>query len=284
MPRRAVGYAPGPTWDRRNKLVLYTHWKRFRKLTNWFKGERLFDYDFSQPDELLKFHSFLLVEPLSEPWLETPTAPQFRERCVRAESLAYSHFRLPHTHGAAPVQHLADDDGAPEPEDEDTDAEDEDEAEADESSRTSLAGFPPRCTLVWGRLDGVVGKVPDAALRITHVDAGGDTTEVAVKDVATIAFPEPSDGFHAVAQSSLLNTPQLSSMYSTTGTRCHLVLCFEPMLQNGTLELDTSEVRGCRPLRNPAHAFTSRAPTDAPESHGGVGAPPGFLRAGCTRR
>ena len=60
----------------------------------------------------------------------------------------------------------------------------------------------------------------------------------------TVAFPGPSDGFHAVAQSSLLNTPQLSSssMYSTTGTRCHLVLCFKPLLKKGTLELDTKAI------------------------------------------
>ncbi len=159
--RNAVGYAPGPTWDRRNKLVLYTYLKRFRKLTNWFKREKLFDYDLSKPDELLKFHSFLLIEPLSDHWLETPTAAQFRERCVRAERLAYDHFRLPHTRGAAPVPHLADDDGEQEAAEEEA----EDEAEADESNRMSLAGFPPRCTLVWSKLDGVVGKVPDAALR-----------------------------------------------------------------------------------------------------------------------
>jgi hypothetical protein len=218
--------------------VLYTHWNRFCKLTNWFKGEKLFDYDFSKPDERLKFHSFLLIEPLSDPWLATPTAEQFRERCVRAERLAYDHFRLPHTRGGAPLPRLADDDGDQDESEEDDEA---DEAEADESSRTSLSGFPPRCTLVWGKLDGVHGKVPDSALRITHVNADG-ASEVALKDVATIAFPEPFDGFHAVAQSSLLNTPQLSSMYSTTGTRCHLVLCFEPLLAYGTLELDTSDV------------------------------------------
>jgi hypothetical protein len=239
--RSAVGYAPGATWDRRNKLVLYTYWKRFRKLTNWFKGEKLFDYDFSMPDDVLKFHSFLLIEPLSDPWLAKPTAAQFRERCVHAERLAYDHFRLPHTRGAAPVPRLAANEDEQEAA-EDSEDEAEDEAEADESSRTSLAGFPPRCTLVWGRLDGVVGKLPDAALRITHVGAGGDASEFAVKDVSKIAFPEPSDGFHAVAQSSLLNTPQLSSMYSTTGSRCHLVLCFEPLLTYGTLELNTSDV------------------------------------------
>ncbi len=112
-----MGYAPGATWDRRNK-----HWKRFRKLTNWFKRELLFDYDFSKPDELLKFHSFMLIEPLSDPWLETSTADQFRERCARAERLAYDHFRLPHTRGTAPVPRLADDDGEQESE-EDTDDE-----------------------------------------------------------------------------------------------------------------------------------------------------------------
>jgi hypothetical protein len=56
--------------------------------------------------------------------------------------------------------------------------------------------------------------------------------------VNEIAFPEPLDAFHAVAQSSLLNTAQLSSLYSTTGTRCHLTLCFEAILKEDTRDID----------------------------------------------
>jgi len=44
-----------------------------------------------------------------------------------------------------------------------------------------------------------------------------------------------------VANSSLLITPQLSSMYSTIGTRCHLILAAEPLFgPNGDQSIDRS--------------------------------------------
>ena len=63
VKRSSLGYVPGALWRRRNQYVLHAHWKRFRKVEDWFKGEKLFDYDFSDPQDLLKLHSFLLVGP-----------------------------------------------------------------------------------------------------------------------------------------------------------------------------------------------------------------------------
>jgi hypothetical protein len=240
VKRSSIGYVPGALWRRRNKYVLHAFWKRFRKVEDWFKGEKLFDYDLSDPHDLLKLHSFLLVSPLSDPWISTPALSEFRDRCMRAERLAYDHFRLPHARGAAPRARLEEDD---ESSDSDRDA-DADEATETEHERASLSAFPAPCTLVWGKLDGVRGKVPAAALSVTHVDDAGASTSFAPADVARIEFRPPNDGFAQVAQSSLFNTAQLSSMYSTTGSRCHLVMCFQALLRDGDAnhELDTSRV------------------------------------------
>ena len=242
VKRSSLGYVPGALWRRRNQYVLHAHWKRFRKVTDWFKNEKLFDYDLADPHDILKFHSFLLVAPLADSWLSTPSQSEFRDRCIRAERLAYDHFRLPHARGAAPRARLEDDD---ESSDSDADADaDADEANETEHDRASLSAFPAPCTLVWGKLDGVRGKVLAAALSVTHVDDAGTSTTFAPADVARIEFRAPTDGFAQVSQSSLFNTAQLSSMYSTTGSRCHLVLCFEALLRDGDAEheLDTTRV------------------------------------------
>lgn len=227
VKRSSIGYVPGALWRRRNKYVLHAFWKRFRKVEDWFKGEKLFDYDFSDPHDLLKLHSFLLISPLADSWLSTPSQSEFRDRCIRAERLAFDHFRLPHARGAAPRARLEDDD---ESSDSDGDA-DADEATETEHERASLSAFPAPCTLVWGKLDGVRGKVPAAALSVTHVDDAGTSTSFAPADVARIEFRPPIDGFAQVAQSSLFNTAQLSTLYSTTGSRCHLVMCFQALLR-----------------------------------------------------
>jgi hypothetical protein len=139
--------------------------------------------------------------------------------------------RLPHTRGGAPAPQLAGDD------DDEEDADDvAEEAVADEHDRANLAGFPQQCCLVWGKLDGVKGAIPADAIEVTHIAPDGATERVGSVD--DITFPEPSDGFHAVAQSSLLNSAQLTSLYSTTGTRCHLVMCFEAILKPGTRDID----------------------------------------------
>jgi hypothetical protein len=137
---------------------------------------------------------------------------------------------LPHTRGGAPAPPQAGDDDDDDDEQEDGDDAAE-EAVADEHDRANLAGFPQQCCLVWGRLDGIRGTVPADAVEVTHIAPDG--TAERVDNVAGITFPEPSDGFHAVAQSSLLNSAQLTSLYSTTGTRCHLVMCFEAILKPG---------------------------------------------------
>jgi hypothetical protein len=69
------------------------------------------------------------------------------------------------------------------------------------------------------------GAIPVDAIEVTHISPDGAAERVD-SGVDDITFPEPSDGFKAVAQSSLLNSAQLTSLYSTTGTRCHLVMCF----------------------------------------------------------
>ena len=191
---------------------------------------------------LAHYSSFLLVAPLADSWLSTPSQSEFRDRCIRAERLAYDHFRLPHARGAAPRARL--DEADDESSDSDADA-DADEANEAEHDRASLSAFPAPCTLVWGKLDGVRGnKVPAAALAVTHVDDAGASTTFAPVDVARIEFRTQTDGFAQVSQSSLFNSAQLSSMYSNTGSRCHLVLCFEALLRDGDAEheLDTSRV------------------------------------------
>lgn len=111
VKRNSIGYVPGPLWHRRNKFVLHAYWKRFRKVEDWFRGEKLFDYDFADPHDLLKFHSFLLISPLSDPWLSAPSQSVFRDRCIRAEHLAHDHFKLPHARGEAPKARMEDDEG-----------------------------------------------------------------------------------------------------------------------------------------------------------------------------
>ena len=81
------------------------------------------------------------------------------------------------------------------------------------------------------------GAIPVDAIEVTHISPDGAAERV--DSVDDITFPEPSDGFKAVAQSSLLNSAQLTSLYSTTGTRCHLVMCFDAILKPG---------KGLRPL------------------------------------
>lgn len=48
-----------------------------------------------------------------------------------------------------------------------------------------------------------------------------------------LEFTTPDDPFYLAANSSLLNSAQLSSLYSSTGTRVHLILALSPMLGAG---------------------------------------------------
>jgi len=60
----------------------------------------LFDYNFDDTDDVLKFNSFLLVAPSADPWVTAPTRAVFRDRCLRADQRAYSRFEpLPHLAG-----------------------------------------------------------------------------------------------------------------------------------------------------------------------------------------
>jgi hypothetical protein len=227
--RTSLGYQPGALWRRRNAFVLYSRWNAFKSVESWYQGDPLFNYDFNDAEDLLKFHSFLLISPFSEGWLAKPSAAEFKDRCVRVEQMVFDHLgNLPHVRGGAP----------PPPDLEAEDGEDDvqEDAVADEHERANLSGFPHQCCWVWGKMDGVVGKIPPAAVSVVHVDATGATSTIA--NVNDLAFPEPSDAFHAVAQSSLLNTAQLSSLYSTTGTRCHLTLCFEAILKEDSRDID----------------------------------------------
>ena len=229
--RTSLGYQPGALWKRRNAFVLYSRWNAFKTVESWYEGDPLFNYDFEDAEDVLQFHSFLLISPLGDAWLAAPSAAEVRERCTRAERLVYDHLgNMPHVRGGVPPP--------PDFEDDDGGAADdaEEDAAADEQERTNLSGFPHQCCIVWGKMDGVLGKVPPAAVSVVHIDAAGEARAVA--NVNDISFPEPTDAFHAVAQSSLLNTAQLSSLYSTTGTRCHLTLCFEAVLSPGTREID----------------------------------------------
>ena len=85
----------------------------------------------------------------------------------------------------------------------------------------------------WSKLKGVKGKLPEPS--ITHVGQP-------VADVFKIGYAVPSDPFHQVANSGLLNTPQLGSLYSSVGTRVHLVLGFTPLLKESG-ELDDGASR-----------------------------------------
>lgn len=258
--RSSVGFTPGAVWRRRNALVLFTHWRAFRDVETWYKDERLFDYDLTDPEDLLKMHSFLLITPLADAWIATPSPAVFRNRCTRIEALAYNHLHtLPHTRGGAPAPQLA---GGGDDDEEDSDDVAE-EAVADEHDRANLSGFPQQCCLVWGKLDGVKGAIPADAVEVTHISPDG-AAEL-VESVDDITFPEPNDGFHAVAQSSLLNSAQLTSLYSTTGTRCHLVMCFEAILKPGAREIDADG-----PLFIPATRAGSDKRSPYERSDGGV--------------
>ena len=227
--RTSLGYQPGAHWKRRNAFVLHSRWTAFKVVESWYQGDPLFNYDFDDAEDLLKFHSFLLIRPLNEGWLAKPSAAEFKDRCVRVEQMVFDHLgNLPHVRGGAPPP--------PDLEAEDGEDDAQEDAVADEHERANLSGFPHQCCIVWGKMDGVVGKIPPAAVSVVHVDATGATATIA--NVNDIAFPEPNDALHAVAQSSLLNTAQLSSLYSTTGTRCHLALCFEAILKEDSRDID----------------------------------------------
>ena len=69
--------------------------------------------------------------------------------------------------------------------------------------------------MTWSKLSGVTGRLPPPS--VTH---DGEP----VSDVYKISFPVPSDAYYQVANSGLLNSPQLVSQYRSVGTRAHLVL------------------------------------------------------------
>jgi hypothetical protein len=222
MLRSAISWAPTDTWRRRNAAVLHARWGRFKSVETWFKDELLFAYDFGDAHDLLKFNRFLLVAPVQAGWLDRPSRPTFRKRCARAEAIAYQHMDLPLMSGSAPDQ-LGDDD-------------DDDEEDVAEAERLNFAAFPAAYTLAWGRLDGISGIVPRTAITVEHNGA-------AVEDVRSIDYPVPDDSFHQIANSGLLNSAQLSSLYSSVGTRAHLVLGFTPLLgTEGGREIDTDDV------------------------------------------
>jgi len=195
--KTTIGWTGGDVWMRRNHAVLHAHWKAFKSLETWFKGEILFNYDMSDADDYFKFHAFLMIPLNPSPWMYRPSLQIFKERCVLADQRAFHRFDLPFLR-SAPA-----DDG-------------EDEAEAEEISRSTLSGVPACYSLNWSKMK-LSSKLPDA--RITH---DGQV----VQDVMKIVFPVPDDAYFAVSHSGLLNTPQLSSLYSSVGTRCHLAICF----------------------------------------------------------
>ena len=210
VTKASVGWTGGDLWRRRNAAVLHARWGSFKKVESWFKQEILFDYNFGDAADLLKFNAFLLVAPSADAWVTAPSRAVFRDRCLRAEERAFSRFELPHLAGGAPAE-AADDE-----------EEEEDGEDSAETDRVSLAAYPPPCVLNWSKLDGVKGKLP--APRIQH--DGQD-----VSDVYKVDFPVPSDPFYQVANSGLLNSPQLLSLYSSVGTRAHLVLSFSPLIK-----------------------------------------------------
>jgi hypothetical protein len=185
-------------------------------------GELLFNYNFNDAEDLLKFNAFLLVVPSSDAWVTAPTRAVFRDRCLRADQRAYSRFELPHIAGGAPTA-------------EDLEEEEEEEAEdTAETDRLNLAAYPAAYTWTWSKLSGISGKLPPPS--ITH---DGEP----VSDVYKISFPVPSDAYYQVANSGLLNSPQLVSLYSSVGSRAHLVLALKPLIRDpATRVLDDSDV------------------------------------------
>jgi hypothetical protein len=221
VTKASLGWSGGDVWRRRNAAVLHAHWGSFKNVESWYKKELLFSYDFNDAEDLLKFNSFLLVAPSADEWVTAPTRADFRDRCLRADQRAYSRFDLPHLAGGVPADDAEEDE-------EDEDAGGEDTAETE---RLSLAAYPPPYVWNWSKLKGVRGKLPEPS--ITH-----DGQQVT--DVFKIDYAVPSDPFHQVANSGLLNTPQLGSLYSAVGTRVHLVLGFTPLLKESG-ELDDGE-------------------------------------------
>jgi hypothetical protein len=73
VTKASVGRTGGVVWRRRNAAVLHARWGAFKKVESWFKGELLFNYNFNDAEDLLKFNSFLLVAPSSDAWVTAPT-------------------------------------------------------------------------------------------------------------------------------------------------------------------------------------------------------------------
>ena len=223
LTKASLGWTGGDVWRRRNAAVLHAHWGSFKKVESWYKKELLFSYDFNDEEDLLKFNAFLLVAPSADAWVTAPTRADFRDRCLRADQRAFSRFELPHLAGGVPA-------------DLDEDEEDEEEGGEDtaETERLNLAAYPAAYTWTWSKLSGITGKLPPPS--ITH---DGEP----VSDVYKISFPVPSDAYYQVANSGLLNSPQLVSLYSSVGTRAHLVLALKPLIRDpATRVLDDSEV------------------------------------------
>ena len=223
VTKSSVGWTGGDLWRRRNAAVLHSHWGSFKKVESWYAGELLFNYNFGDDADVLKFNAFLLVAPSTDSWVTAPSLADFRDRCLRADQRAFSRFELPHMSGGVPAE-------AEEEDEEDEEGGTEDVAETD---RLSLAAYPPPYVLNWGKLTGVKGKVPTP-----YIVHDGEP----VTDVFKIDYAVPSDPFYQVANSGLLISAQLSSLYSSVGTRAHLVLSYKPLIADPAIRvLDDSE-------------------------------------------
>ena len=195
--KTSLGYqGHSEVWDRRNRAVLHSHWRQFKDIETWFKGERLFHYTLTEPE----FFEFLFIPLNKSTWVSKPTAAEFKKRIAAADSRAYARFAtLPHLEGVEGIEGSAT------------------EEQLEEATRNTLSGVPHRFTHPWSWTR-VGGAMP--LPRILHLDENG------VIHDALRPFPIPDDGYYHVANSGLLITPQLASLYSTVGIRAHLVFAF----------------------------------------------------------
>ena len=210
--RTSIGFEVSDRWKRRNAAVLLLHWSKFKALRTRFTSELLFNYD---ADDRLKLSlQLLMIPPNPASWTTSRVGfEEFKSRLILADQRAYYRFDLPHMRGGIP--------------------DDEDAAETEETERAVLSGIPPALTLPFSKL-----KVSPTGMPAPAITHNGKQ----VTNMAEVSFEVPSDAYYEVANSGLLNSAQLLSLYSTTGTRCHLVLCFKPLINPLSLEVNDRDV------------------------------------------
>ena len=194
VTKSSVGWTGGSLWRRRNAAVLHAHWGSFKKVETWYAGEQLFKYNFNDAADVLKFNSFLLVAPSSDPWVTAPTLEDFRDRCLRADQRAFSRFEFPHMSGGVPAEESEED----EAEEEEGNG-GEDVAETD---RLTLAAYPPPYVLNWSKLSGIKGKVPKPT-----IEHDGQP----VTDVFKVGVKRPPH--QALLLTDLFCVPRLTSQF-----------------------------------------------------------------------